>query len=420
MSFTSLREYLEWNRFDPSEGIRQVPIFQTHSSVRFLFTCNYRTRNILLSKQQLKQKDQLVSKNHFLKLNMQDDGNAVLYRTDNNKALWASNTSVKPVNRIVMKEDGNLKACDPADNVYWESGTQGYPGSKLVLQDDGNLVILDNSGHIRWTTHTEQGWDFNIVDFFKFDIEQLFPDFDQIPSPKDIFENFTFTDLFDNLKVREKILNLISLAGYLWDNNQKIFYSKIDPWQSNFGYFNLYDEVSPLAGIFIHCEPIRFKAGGKSWKIEFWKGRYGIFVGAEIGVYTGEFEIDTGIEVIDRSINNLDSDKDTRCACGEDEMLQMSFELYNNNDRLFCRNPEKHWWLTGFKFPTLDTAFVSYNDLIMNIKIEFKDQEMTDGFINGLERLGYSRNADFSVLDNTVSVTFKKPRSTAHQPFLQP
>jgi hypothetical protein len=180
--------------------------------------------------------------------------------------------------------------------------------------------------------------------------------------------------------------------------------------------------------MFIHCEPIRFKAGGKSWKIEFWKGRYGIFIGAEIGLYTGEFEIDTGIEVIDRSINNLDSEKDTRCACGEDEMLQMSFELYNNNDLLFSRNSddldtemiEKHWWLTGFKFPTTDTAFVSYNDLIMKIEIVFKDQEMTSGFINGLEMLGYSRNTDFSVYSNTVRVTFKKPRSTAHQPFLQP
>ncbi|AKB45421.1 hypothetical protein MSVAZ_3152 [Methanosarcina vacuolata Z-761] len=406
MSFTSLREYLEWNRFDPSEGIRQVPIFQTHSSVRSLFTCKYRIRNVLLSKQQLKQRDQLVSKNHFLKLNMQADGNAVLYRTDNNKALWASNTSMKPVNRIVMKEDGNLKACDPADNVYWESGTQGCPDSKLVLQDDGNLVILDNSGQIRWITHTEQGWDFNVVDLFNFDIKEL----------------------FYNLNVWEKILNLISLAGFLWDDKQNIFYSKVDPWQANFGYLNLYDEASPLAGMFIHCEPIRFKAGGKSWKIEFWKGRYGIFIGAEIGVYTGEFEIDTGIEVIDRSINNLDSDKDTRCACGEDEMLQMSFELYDNNDLLFSRNSddpdtdmiEKHWWLTGFKFPTPDTVSVSYNDLIMNIEIAFMDQEMTDGFINGLERLGYSRNTDFFVYGNTVRVTFKRPRSTAHQPFLQP
>jgi hypothetical protein len=76
--------------------------------------------------------------------------------------------------------------------------------------------------------------------------------------------------------------------------------------------------------------------------------------------------------------------------------------------------------LTGFKIPTPDTAFVSYNDLIMNIEIVFKDQEMMDGFINGLERLGYSRNTDFSVYGNTVRVTFKKPRSMAHQPFLQP
>jgi hypothetical protein len=146
------------------------------------------------------------------------------------------------------------------------------------------------------------------------------------------------------------IPSMISWAGFRWDSEQKIFYSKLDPWQAKFGYFELYDTMAPYSAMNIHCEPVLFSYGGKSWKIEFWKGQYGLCTGGEIGIYTGEFDIDTGITWIDRTVNAFDFGSDTRCASGDD-MLKMSFVLKRKNDgeALFTRDSDKHWWLTGFK-----------------------------------------------------------------------
>lgn len=107
--------------------------------------------------QQLNINEQLMSTNSKVRLVMQGDGNLVLYRQDNGKALWASNTGGKPVNRAVMQGDGNFVCYDPANKAYWASGTGGHPGSSVVLQDDGNLVVYTGSTPL-WASNTVQDW----------------------------------------------------------------------------------------------------------------------------------------------------------------------------------------------------------------------------------------------------------------------
>ena len=157
-----------------------------------------------------------------------------------------------------------------------------------------------------------------------------------------------------------------NFAGFLWDNKQRIWYSKKDPIQRNLGYCDLYDTLAPLAGIFIQHKKIPFKYDGKEWMIWIWKGQYGITIGAEIGIYIYErghwIEKNTG-------------QKFYRCANTSEE-LYMSFVLYKNSKKLFNRAYTKHWWLTGFK-PGIKNW---WDKLKMDITINFKSTEMAKAF----------------------------------------
>jgi hypothetical protein len=112
----------------------------------------------LQANQQLDVNGELIAANGRVRLVMQTDGNLVLYRTDDNAPLWASNTLNMPVAYAIMQDDGNL-VCYGADKVpYWASGTNGHPGATVLLQDDGDLVVLSSSNGVLWETHTQQYW----------------------------------------------------------------------------------------------------------------------------------------------------------------------------------------------------------------------------------------------------------------------
>jgi hypothetical protein len=104
--------------------------------------------------QQLNTNDSLVSWDGTTTLIMQDDGNLVLYRTDNNQALWSSGTWGKPVTHAIMQSDGNFVCYDDQGVAYWSSGTWGNNGSFLLLQEDGNLVIYKQNGESVWASKT--------------------------------------------------------------------------------------------------------------------------------------------------------------------------------------------------------------------------------------------------------------------------
>jgi hypothetical protein len=107
--------------------------------------------------EQLDSFGKLDSPNGKVSLVMQGDGNLVLIRTSDGKALWASNTDGRPVNRAVMQGDGNFVCYDTSGHARWASNTDNHPGTYLVLQDDGNLVLYQNANAI-WATNTAQPW----------------------------------------------------------------------------------------------------------------------------------------------------------------------------------------------------------------------------------------------------------------------
>ncbi|MCI8794640.1 MAG: DUF4474 domain-containing protein, partial [Bacilli bacterium] len=77
----------------------------------------------------------------------------------------------------------------------------------------------------------------------------------------------------------EKLISLdaaLNPFGFAFDLNCDIVVSRNDAWQRNFGYMDLYDKKAPFFNMVFDAEPICFDYDGKEYRIEFWKGQYGI------------------------------------------------------------------------------------------------------------------------------------------------
>lgn len=205
----------------------------------------------------------------------------------------------------------------------------------------------------------------------------------------------------DSSKDIENVLyDSINQAGFDYDNDQGIFYSRIDAWQYYYGYCRVYDEFSAPLSMIFDCEPIYFNYNNKRWLIEFWKGQYGICTGVEVGVYASERTIYN--EIIDSE--NLFYDK-----INSEEFLDISIVARKNGEAIFERK-DKHWWVTGF----ILGEFSEPNELSVDINITLMNEEMRDAFIQGLNYAGYS-NEEIKIKDNSVEILFDKPKT--EQPY---
>ena len=166
-------------------------------------------------------------------------------------------------------------------------------------------------------------------------------------------------------------------AGFSWDQEQGIWYSNMYPIQRQLGYCDLYDTLAPLAGIFIQRKKMPFNYDGKSWMIWIWKGTYGITTGAEIGLYIYSKTISA------TAFGKKYTQRWYRCA-KDSERIKMAFVFYKNGKKLFAREYQTHWWLTGFK-PGISRR---RDNLSMYITLGFHDLEMARSFCsaNGLRK----------------------------------
>jgi hypothetical protein len=102
--------------------------------------------------EQLAAGESRTSDNGQYRLDMQQDGNLVLYRTSDNAPLWATMTNERGGKRAVMQKDGNLVVYGDSGPL-WASDTSGHPGATLTVQDDGNVSVYE-SGNPLWATDT--------------------------------------------------------------------------------------------------------------------------------------------------------------------------------------------------------------------------------------------------------------------------
>ncbi|HJP72978.1 MAG TPA: beta-galactosidase [Pseudonocardiaceae bacterium] len=85
-------------------------------------------------------------------LNMQGDGNLVLY--EGGAALWATNTVNSGATEAIMQGDGNFVLYTSSGGAVWSSNTPNNPGASVTLQNDGNMVMHNSAGGVIWQTGT--------------------------------------------------------------------------------------------------------------------------------------------------------------------------------------------------------------------------------------------------------------------------
>jgi hypothetical protein len=205
------------------------------------------------------------------------------------------------------------------------------------------------------------------------------------------------------------LAHAVFAAGFKYDPQQDIIFSRMDALQRQFGYAYGYDDSIFLINAVIDCEPIFFVFAGKTWMIELWKGQYGLMTGCEIGVYNRPLNDPPEWALLDRFLGRREHDPTPShnkfFACANDnELLEMSFTLKRRGQKLFSRGPEKHWWLTGFKWGVLSNP----DDLSMEVEIRFPSYEMIGPFKDALVGLGYG----FNVIGGlSVRFTFDRPHT---------
>jgi len=98
----------------------------------------------------------IQSVNGFYTLKMLPDGVlALLDRTD--EVIWKGGVPFKGKGpwRTVMQDDGNLVIYASDNTAKWASNSgRGRGEYKLVLQDDRNMVIYTRDGRAIWDTNT--------------------------------------------------------------------------------------------------------------------------------------------------------------------------------------------------------------------------------------------------------------------------
>lgn len=182
---------------------------------------------------------------------------------------------------------------------------------------------------------------------------------------------------------------IIEPFGYKYCLEDDLFSTRIQAPQREFGYSALYDKSAPHINLIFDSFPVYFDYRGKTWLLEFWKGQYGINTGAEIGLYYAN-----------RLLDPSETAKTFFRSAEDADLLRMSLALYRN-DTCIAEISEKHWWLTAFRMG----MFSHRSDLCLQTSITFSSCEMTNAFLAGLRKAGYS--ADVICRNcNTVNISF--------------
>ena len=158
--------------------------------------------------------------------------------------------------------------------------------------------------------------------------------------------------------------------GYNFDMNEMLVYATVNCWMRDFGFclgYDIFTYITPL--YYYETRRFKFNYGGKEWMIQAWKGMYVAANGAEVGVYNRDpIRFGTFYD----------------CA-GDEDMLNMSFELYHDDELLFSRPECLHWWINGFQ---LSKELYDADELTLKFTIEMKDEQMLKAF---------TRSVDFNI-----------------------
>jgi hypothetical protein len=98
---------------------------------------------------QLDVNNAVYSPNQEYRLNMQNDGNLVLYGALDGYYRWSTNTGGSGANKAIMLQDGQFCLQTASGAIAWSTSTFDA-GSVCRLQNDGNLVVYNAQGTPVW------------------------------------------------------------------------------------------------------------------------------------------------------------------------------------------------------------------------------------------------------------------------------
>jgi hypothetical protein len=105
----------------------------------------------------MQQNQKLVSKSGAYELDMQLDGNLVIY-TASRQAIWATGTNGKGTApfELAMQADGTLAVFGSTSSLWSTGAKAGTAPYTLIMQDDGNLVVYDALDQAVWASGTKR------------------------------------------------------------------------------------------------------------------------------------------------------------------------------------------------------------------------------------------------------------------------
>lgn len=176
--------------------------------------------------------------------------------------------------------------------------------------------------------------------------------------------------------------------GFNFNLNEMMVYATINAWMRDFGFCVLYDLSANSMPLLWNYETRRFKFDydGLEWMIQIWKGNYLITNGAEVGVY------------------NRTPDKfGTFYECATDEQLmEMSLQVYHGEDLLVNQEPQLHWWINGFNMS--DRMYIP-DSLTMKFSIVMPDEEMLNAFCESIDK-HYKHDVTYTVDGLEINVVW--------------
>ena len=177
-------------------------------------------------------------------------------------------------------------------------------------------------------------------------------------------------------------------TGVDMDMNQMVAYGAINAWQRDFGFMLFYDVLADTSPLFnFVTRRFKFDYNGKEWMIQIWKGNYVMLTnGGELGVYNREKW---------RAGTYYDCAKD-------EELMDVTMELFHGDEQLFSVGPIKHWWLTGFK---VGKTLYLPDTLTLKFSIAFPDETMRDAFLRAVDN-HILHDVTYTVDGNTVSAVW--------------
>ena len=155
--------------------------------------------------------------------------------------------------------------------------------------------------------------------------------------------------------------------GFHFDLRTNTLYATVHPWQRNFGFCLTYDLLANIIVMDYDTERVKFTYGGKDWMIQFWKGRYFVCPGAEVGIYNRD----------EKKFGTI-----YNCA-NDDELMNMYLELYHEDELIFSEGPMMHWWITGFD---LNDKYYLPESLTSKGFIDFPSEEMANLFMKSAKK----------------------------------